>query len=126
MTNYKSNFISIHIQYEKVWPSNWSPIRPERTHRPSLLVISDTDNNKVSWVVKEAKALLPQCEGSGIKLFCRENNNKESSKVCETIKKKTSNSIIKDDYLNGWKVELWNKIKKNYQVHKYYSKFKCI
>ena len=73
---FEINLIALHIRCEEVWPRNWSPIPPDRTHRPSLLLISDTDDDKTSWVVEAAKAFLPQCGGSYNKVFkiCNLNN----------------------------------------------------
>ena len=75
---FEKNLIALHIKCEKVWPNDWSPIRPERTHRPSVLCISDADDDdKALWIVEATKALLPQEEGSydnGLTISTRPSN----------------------------------------------------
>ena len=48
------HLIAMHIRCEEVWPRIWALNQPERTHRPSLLLISDADDNKTSWIVEAA------------------------------------------------------------------------
>ena len=62
---FKEDRIAIHIRSEEFWPRNWSALIPiERDYRPSVLLLSDADDDKIQWVVKAAKAFLPQSDGS--------------------------------------------------------------
>ena len=38
----------------------WLSIDISRSHRPSMLLISDADDDKIEWVIEAVKAFLPQ------------------------------------------------------------------
>lgn len=85
---FENNLIAMHIRCEGVWPRNWSQIPTERTHRPSILLISDADDDKAAWVIEAAKAFLPQSEGSYTKVFrkCNEDDTLYELKPVNILK----------------------------------------